>query len=912
MVGNLSDLLTQQIPPRLAEALRKQNEKTLILTPNQRLSRYLHSCYDQLQLANQQLSWPRLQCMPRTGWFKQLWQQLQLNASHPQAAWQLLNNLQEQALWREISETHASPWPLLNPQQLQKFAAEAWHSLRLWRISLTELQANWSQLDEVQLLLTWIHAYEKSREKRQWLDQSALQLLLADSVKDLVLPERIYLYGFEKSEPLFLHFLEQLQTRSCVVEELAFTREQTAHAQRVIADDFENELSLAARWAAAMNASEPQARIAIVVPELAQQQDKVERIFNTVFNPQYSRPDYPRHAPAFNMSAAKQLAQTPPVAAALQALQLNRFELALDDVANIFSSAFIADYNSLNARQLFISALRTRYQNIRSARLRSELATAAESQPELQNFYQQLGDFFALLRGKTSEALTAEQWLQIFQQQLQALGWPGTRTPDSLEYQQLSQWQEVLDNFISLDIHNKRLSFEEALSWFKQAALFPFHVQSQPSPIQVLGLLEAAGLHFDYLWLAQMDELRWPPAPAPNPLLPLKLQIEKNMPRASQAGELTYAQNLMQRLLHSADHVIFSHARQGQNEELQASPLVQHFPVLEKLPQAALHTEATATLEEIKNDAIAALIPGNSYGGTQILRDFAACPFKAFARYRLHAQTESEKRNGIDAITRGNLLHQSLDNLWHRLRTQAALLALDEHSERKLVEQAVEAAWKKVTAQADISSTLQTLELERTCGLLGSWLKLEKQRLPFTVRERERAHQVKVGELPLQVRYDRVDELEDGSLVVIDYKSSPYHSIAQWAGTRPDEPQVPVYALANKEKVSAAAFALVSARKTAFEGLQKHAAIAPDLKTADAHRQNDLPSSWEEVLAHWEFTLGSLAERWLQGDAAVDPKKKQQTCQRCDLHALCRIKEKLTTENSEDSDELESGGQYDD
>ena len=82
-------------------------------------------------------------------------------------------------------------------------------------------------------------------------------------------------------------------------------------------------------WAAAIVSQHPQAKIGIVIPQLAQQRAKVERIFNRVFEPQSLLPDTPRHASGFNLSAGVPLSSTAVVNAALLALELNRCELTI-------------------------------------------------------------------------------------------------------------------------------------------------------------------------------------------------------------------------------------------------------------------------------------------------------------------------------------------------------------------------------------------------------------------------------------------------------------------------------------------------------------------------------------------------------------------------------------------------------
>lgn len=872
------------------------DSKYVIVTPNQRLNRYLQSSYAQYQTVKGRKVWTALNCLPRSAWMTKLWQQIQLSSQHERASWRRLSAIQNKRLWQQVIDAHSTGWELLNPQQIQKHAIDAWQNLRLWQIPLEVLECYPTQLEEVQQLLIWIKAYQQACCEKQLNDDVDIQQCLLQCVQqgNLVLPKQIYLYGFESREPLFQSLLQAAQQHSSIVESVDFINADPVSVHRYIAHDNETELQHAARWSAAILEQDPTARIGVVVPELNSLHTKVERIFNEVFNPQYKQPGYKRHAPVFNMSAAQSLAQTPPIAAALSTLQLNRYEFAVDQIAGVFNSVFIGSEASLIAREALLETLQAEHQTLRSLQLRSLLTVAAENCENLKDFSLGISRFYGLARNKHNSRLSAFEWMEIFQAQLQALAWPGERLLDSLEYQQLAKWQDVLDEFISLDViyqnaDAEKLSLTEALDALKMASQQAFHAQTHDSPIQILGLLEAAGLEFDYLWLTQMDEQTWPPRSAANPLLPSQLQQQHAMPRASSAGELQYAQNLTQRLLSSAKHLIFSYAKQGQSEELQASPLIKHFPVINELQLADVYNTSSEHLDVLTDDAVEPLPAEHAIGGTHILKDYAACPFKAFARYRLHAQKAEIYESGITALDRGNLLHQSLDNLWYRLKDLNALLQLSYEDEVTLVQEVVEAAWRRVFSAKDIGRKLRELELARTQNIIHAWLKLEKQRQHFVVVEREGAHETPIGPMTLRMRYDRMDQLDDSTVVVIDYKSSNTKTINDWASQRPNEPQVPLYALANKTNVGAAAFGLVSARKTAFEGLALSDGIAPGLKTPDDRFQKSLPQTWEDILAQWEEVLTQLATDWVEGKVPVDPKNGAQTCKHCDLQSLCRI-----------------------
>ncbi len=62
-------------------------------------------------------------------------------------------------------------------------------------------------------------------------------------------------------------------------------------------------------------------------------------------------------------------------------------------------------------------------------------------------------------------------------------------------------------------------------------------------------------------------------------------------------------------------------------------------------------------------------------GGTRVLADQAACPFRAFARWRLAAEPLEAPAAGPDASDRGTLLHALMKHLWSELKDSAALHA---------------------------------------------------------------------------------------------------------------------------------------------------------------------------------------------------------------------------------------------
>jgi RecB family exonuclease len=170
----------------------------------------------------------------------------------------------------------------------------------------------------------------------------------------------------------------------------------------------------------------------------------------------------------------------------------------------------------------------------------------------------------------------------------------------------------------------------------------------------------------------------------------------------------------------------------------------------------------------------------------------------------------------------------------------------------------------------------------RLQGLLERWLELESARAPFQVEHIEASGETALhGGLAYQVRIDRIDRLEDGSRVLIDYKTGWVQP--DWRGERPDNPQLPMYALLHRENLVAVAYGRVSAAKCCFVAESPRADIFPAVR---ASRLEGM-ASFVELVAAWERRVESLAEEFSRGAAEVAP--KETACRYCRLQGLCRV-----------------------
>ena len=158
----------------------------------------------------------------------------------------------------------------------------------------------------------------------------------------------------------------------------------------------------------------------------------------------------------------------------------------------------------------------------------------------------------------------------------------------------------------------------------------------------------------------------------------------------------------------------------------------------------------------------------------------------------------------------------------------------------------------------------------------------------FTVIATEKRLEANFAGIQFNVTIDRVDKLDDGSEIIIDYKTGQVH-ISDWFSERPNEPQMPLYCSVYDSDIKAMAFAKVNLQKIGIEGIGAVNDDWPAIKRLTFTTiEGDDP--WQQQKALWRQQLTLLAEEFKQGYAAVMPKEGEKTCEYCHLSSLCRIK----------------------
>lgn len=870
----------------------------LIITANDRLRRHLLKAWHQRQEKAGAKAWeaPRVQSLNR--WLEQQWQTL-VERGYPACQGVVAERTQCQLLWETIIAQSEAGQGLLQAEPLAREAEAARRNLRLWQIDPEELLETTATQSNSETFHQWLADFGERLTSRELITPEDAQAIVIQAFAEnkLTGESRLWLLGFDDLAPLDHRLLslacDQLQTLSTQ----GSTDKQPLRTQ---APDPDAEIRAAALWSQMQLEQNPESLIGIIVPDLGQKRSRVERLFAEVFETQTLNPQCPRYTLPFNLSAGTPLSDTAPVDAALQLLSLLRDQWPLHNLCQLLNLPFWGEpEEELVLRSQLAETLRSQGKfTLRGSDLRHWCQRLGEQQPNcdrltLTQRLQQLDE----ARRRLPPALSPSRWAEVFRERLKALGWPGPRRLDSEEYQQLGQWYEALESFARLDLASDSFDLSQALRQLHNLLRqTPFQAQTPDSPIQILGALEGAGLAFSHCWVTGLHQRQWPPAPAPNPLLPLELQRREQMPHATAERELHYAQSLTAQYRGCAPQVVFSCAGADEQGELSPSPLIAELP---ETPLAELigdresplgaHRRRLALSSRLEivncNQGPALDTNGKAPGGSSLFKLQAACPFNAFAQLRLGARTPDLPVLGLSPAERGTALHKLLAAIWQQLGNSEQLAVQSDEALTDLITglcgPIIESFRKR--RPRELGPVYTGLEIERLQELTLRWLALEKQRPPFEVEAIEARRDIDFAGLKLTLFIDRIDRLASGERLLIDYKTSAELKTSQWLGERPDEPQLPLYAVTQDAEVQGLAFAQLNPKALQWIGLGELTSPLPGLKPAKP--------DWASQLQDWQSVLRALAENFVQGDARVDFKDRKASDYSADLLPLNRAPE---------------------
>jgi probable DNA repair protein len=831
-----------------------------------------------------------------------------------------LTATQEGLLWEQSIQQwlkkHSSA-ELFDTSGLASAAMEANRLLTEWHLTVNLEQAT----EETQQFMQWREDFQQRCKTSNVLEAVRYEdwqitCLQRDAGQ---LPSHIQLAGFDRLHPHTNCLISILKKRDVSVSTYPLTLPVAQQLSHIELNDQDAECRAAVAWAQQQLVQNPNAKLAIVVPELEALRPKLSDLLDDVFHPQAAAPAQAEILRCYDFTLGVSLLNLPIISTALDLLRLawQKQSLQQTEIAQLLHSVYWSDcFTEGDARAKLDARMRQDLPlTISAHRFIRFLEHSCETEHAL-SLPNLLADTKALMgiAQDNSRFASPKNWADTFKEALELTHWQGERGLSSHEFQAVKSFNSVLQQLASLAPLIGKISANEAIKRLTQlckAQIFQPERKSQAA-IQVMGMLEATAEPLDGVWVMGMNDHVWPPIARHNALLPAHIQRDAKTPNASSEVQTAFALAIHQRLIKSASQVIFSSAKKEGERALRISPLMQNLPARTSPPElsstlAESFAQQSARDWQWLDDHQAPPIKAGEHvsGGTGLLKAQAICPAWAFYQYRLNARKLGEPVNGLDAMERGSLVHAVLAKFWDG-RTQAEWQ--DTIPDTLKVELLAIAEAVLVTFNTEhnhaISEAFLRLEAARLSKLVFAWLIEVEMLRPqgFTVQACEKRFDIEIEGIKITLVIDRIDQLDDDRLVVIDYKTGSQLDYKNWAQPNITEPQLPIYAafiLQDKEsEIGAVCYAKVHTENPAFSGISANDDLIQNVEVFNVGKKRvgrtfeeaDFPS-WQSILQHWKASITTTAISLKNGDAAVTFENEKQLTY-CDVLPLLRLPER--------------------
>jgi ATP-dependent helicase/nuclease subunit B len=821
----------------------------------------------------------------------------------------LLNPWQEESLWAEIAGREKYPATLLDAprRRVAALAMDADDLLASHAPRYLRSAARGAWQEDAEVFSGWLAAFDQVCREGKFLSASRVPLELISLLQEGESAPRppLLVAGFDRI----------LQVQRSLFDAWGAWREAArsgpapeVHYYR--AGDAQAELTACALWCKHRLEASSQTRLLIVSQDVAGRRGEMERAL--------LKHTGSGAAPLFEFSLGVPLSQVPLAKAAHLLLRWLDGPLEESEIDWLLSTGRAAAASDETAMlQRYMRELRRRGDQRTAWALEAFCGQKTASKYVPAAWTQRMRDAQRRLASAAERRQSPVDCAALAPLLLKAAGWPGSHVLTSVEFQAANRWQQALEASGSLGFDGRRIRWPEFMAVLTRALDDTlFAPESRDAPIQIAGPAESAGLTADAVWFLGADEDVWPARGSTHPFLPIQVQREGAMPHATAQLDWELARAITARLLAAAPEVNVSYAQQKGGVETRASRVAAQFarepqPLPTELAAPAGSAPITIRFEDNSRVPFKQLTVS---GGASALTFQSQCPFKAFATSRLGARGWEPAVAGLSAAQRGQLVHAVMHAVWgggpEGIRTLDELHALPDrgpfvagHVQRVFREQ--------IPAGVRDRMPRRYLELEakRLIRLVTEWLNYEAARLPFSVSETEADRPVDLGDLNFRVRLDRIDRLNDGSVLVIDYKTGAV-SPKCWELPRADDVQLPLYAGFALDRIEEPLGGLVFAKLRPGEGQREFAGrlfrpaatLFHDLKGSSALVKNSL--TLEQLLA-WRQAIEQLAQDFVAGRAEVDPRDYPGTCERCELPVLCRIHETRAQIEAEDESDSE-------
>lgn len=795
-----------------------------------------------LQRGDRAWTRPRLTTFPR--WLADRWESARLSgsAAHDRC---LLSTGQAARLWQRIIEESPEGASLLSPGRAASWAQQARQALMDHGVRGSATSRSRDAGDSG-AFERWQRQFDEALDEAGWIDPESLfyelnRLPVEPTGGDVLLldPEPV-------ETPERRRWRQQWRASGLGIAAVVPDAHH-ANPRLVLAADPEEELELAADWAERLTVENPRGRVAVVIADLDARSAEVEQVFADRLG-----------AAAVSPPAGRPLGATGIVAAAVNALQLLSPRADFGTLSRWLRSPFFesADLDRQRQAVTLECGLRT------DVRSQQGFLVAYRTQGLRVELRHRLPDAIARLDAvldRLPRRADLSRWVELWQAALKTLGWRGIT--DGLDDRIAEPWERTLAGLAELTPVTGALDLSGAIDELER--MLTGQRLAAPSRLRGVHLLHRigdVGPGFAGVWVTGFSDQNWPEPPPSNPLVPWSLQLELGMPAARPDAALAAAVADLESLRRRAPDLVLSCP-----ERILDLPQVPHprFSGWSATTRSAASSGSVvayaasrigARARETLVDKAPPLEGRPVPGATRTLDLQSSCPLRAFVESRLGVRELEPVPRGIDGRLRGILLHRILE-LLHRPQSARAPKATIDDSISTVFGELLPggaAGWQ----------ALVEVERQRTRRVLGAWFEAESKRSAFATIAVEQRAAIDIGGWEISGRIDRVDRLESGEELLLDYKTGKRIS-ARWLGERLADCQLPLYSQRPGTAVSAIVLAALNDEGTSYRARGPRADAFPG---SGAVVEVD---EWLTQLELWRTQLLELIEEFARGDTRI-------------------------------------------
>jgi ATP-dependent helicase/nuclease subunit B len=776
----------------------------------------------------------------------------------------LLRDGQSRALWKKTIAESRLGSELISHDVAAGWCHDAWRRLGDWGIDWKELRSS-EPSGDFDAFLGWCREYSERLRERHWIDGA----MIAGQLETLPRPEtsEIVLLDPDEPTPSSQRYLNRIRSEGARVE-IKRSPQTGVDASSAVFADPTAELENAMRWC--VESSLDSGPVALVVSELDSRRSEIESFAAQAIDELAGSGRHPSDVASVWICRGPSLADLPVFGAALAALEMLSGGAGFPSLSRWLRSPFFVsdDPNALMERALLEAELRGTLlaqwpvaEAFRAAgladRIRSRLPEVAD----------RLGRAFDRL-DQVSGAAAPTQWVAAWLAALTELGWDPAARPTTPEM--LRSWDAAVESFAGLSVVVGRVGPSEALDTFSGIARTTRVTARVPrNGVHVFERLDQVGPGYGAAWATGMTEPAWPQRPLLNPMLSRRLQVANLMPLATPALAYEASRTALQRFVARVPEVVLSAPARVDDAEAGLSAMVELVKATPlrgtgsgRKPFGAGAAAGSPALERVEDPA-PPRAPGLVADATRLLETQARCPLRAFCEFRLGARPLERVRRGLPAAVRGIAIHRALEGVLAPFAATDQFVDLTEARARAGA--SVDRALHEIVRwQRPPWATIVSLERARSVGLIDELLDKEASRTPFWIYGLEESFETRIGRWVLRGRIDRIDRLQDGRLVIFDYKTGSQPTRPRWFSERLVAPQLPLYAIHFRSSLAGIAWVSLTPERIAFQCAGRLPDDFPGAKRADSDQVD-----WARQIDGWHEQLAMLLEEYGAGDTRL-------------------------------------------